>query len=384
LANSKDRTLFTKDIIDRFNYAPMLAVSPSEMSAIEELPEKDKNSLLPIFKLRGWVASHHLEKSIKRIEKSIGERPWIADIDKSFIFENTEYLITGQLPDRPVFTEISKLLNVNNGFSAWVEYVKTLPMAIPTIQWGDINEIEEQVIQLNKLGRGIVLSITQHNTPHEVNLTLSIIQKLKIQNIIVVLDIGQIDHRILSQTSSLTNRVTEISAILPECVVSISGSSFPSQFSGYNNGENTIYERLLFNKLAAALPKIKMLYSDRGGARAEKLSGGGGIPSPRIDYPQKNDWRFIRKEYDNPALPMEGEKERLYSQIAKSIMNESYWNSDLRLWGAQLIELTSQGDEYGINSPSKATAVRINIHLHLQLYYQNENVVIDTDDDWID
>jgi hypothetical protein len=384
LVNSKDRKLFINAKNDQFNYVPMLAISPSEMTALEELPSKDKDLLLPIFKLKGWVASHHLDKTITRIEKAIDKRPWIADIDQSFVLENTEFLITGKLPDRPVFEEVNQLLNANNGFSAWVEYLKRLPTAIPTIQWGRLSELEKQIIQLKDLNRGIVLSITQSNTPQEVSLALKVIRENKIPDVHVMIDLGKIDHRIMNQVVPLIARVNEIAGSLPDCSVSVSGSSFPSQFSGYNNGENTIYERLLFNKLSTSLPAITLIYSDRGGARAEKLSGGGGIPSPRIDYPLKNDWRFIRKEYDDPQSPMGGEKERLYSSIAKELMDEEYWNSELKLWGTQLIDLTSKGDEYGINSPAKATAARINIHLHLQLHYQNENSIIDTDDDWVD
>jgi hypothetical protein len=376
--------LFTNGQNEQYSYAPILAVSPSEMSALEELPEKDKDLLLPIFKLKGWVGSHHLNKTLKRIEKSIDARHWIADIDSLFLLENTEFLITGKLPKRPVFEEISQLLNAENGFSAWVDFVKEIPMAIPTIQWGDLSQLGKQIIELNKLGRGIVLSIASVNTPKEVNMVLDTIEDHKIQDVMVILDLGQLDNRIISQAASVTARVEEIFERIPSSIISISGSSFPSQFSGYQNGENTIYERLLFNKVTTSLPKIKMIYSDRGGARAEKLSGGGGIPSPRIDYPQKNDWRFIRKEYNDPFLPEDGEKEELYSHIAKDIMSENYWNPALRLWGSQLIELTAKEDEFGINSPAKATAVRINIHLHLQLHYQNESLIVDTDEDWID
>lgn len=127
-----------------------------------------------------------------------------------------------------------------------------------------------------------------------------------------------------------------------------------------------------------------MIYSDRAGARAEKIGGGGGIPSPRIDYPLGNDWRFIREEFEDHAAPKDNEREILYTAIARQMMKEEYWNSDLHVWGTQVIELTSKGDKFGINSPTKATAVRINIHLHQQLHYDSPLELMDTDEDWED
>lgn len=46
-----------------YKYAPILAISPAEMTALEELPDKDKDIMLPIIPLKGWVGSQRLENS---------------------------------------------------------------------------------------------------------------------------------------------------------------------------------------------------------------------------------------------------------------------------------------------------------------------------------
>ena len=83
------------------------------------------------------------------------------------------------------------------------------------------------------------------------------------------------------------------------------------------------------------------VYSDRGGARAEKNKGGGGTPPPRIDYPLKNDWRFVRKELNEEAGE---ERKTLYKEAALEVIKSDYWEPSLALWGTQMIELTSKGD----------------------------------------
>ncbi|HCH6701107.1 TPA: protein beta, partial [Enterobacter chengduensis] len=160
--------------------------------------------------------------------------------------------------------------------------------------------------------------------------------------------------------------------------------SFPSSFVGSHKGENSIYERLLFNRVKNTIDFYPIIYSDRGSARIEKQSGGGNVPPPRIDYALKNDWRFIRHEFKDPKSPEDGEKEYLYFLCAKEIMKQDYWSKTLHLWGTQMIELTSKQEKFGIHSPQKATAVRINLHLYTQLYYDYVLEDIDTDEEWED
>lgn len=366
-----------------YKYAPILSISPAEMSAIQELPDKDKDLILPIFPLRGWVGSQKLESTIKRISKAIGNRYWIANVDETFFTENTEYLLTGTFP-REVFLEVQNLVNPKDGYDNWFKFIQQNSYSVPCLLWGNPQQIEVQIEKLNSLGRGLVLLISSITNPYEIREAVRVIKANNISNVFIIIDLGQINSTVFSQQSTIESQLLFFSTALPSCLLAITASSFPSTFSGYNKGENPIYERILFNKIKSNYAHLRLIYSDRGSARSEKISGGGGIPSPRIDYPLEHDWRFIREEFSDSKDPQEGEKQALYSLIARKIINEQYWEPNLKLWGTQLIELTSKNDAFGINSPIKATAVRINIHLHLQLHYGVKIGSIDTDDDWTD
>lgn len=365
-----------------FKYTPILSIRNSEMTALQQLPEKSKDSLLPLIALRGWVSSKKLENSILQIKKSFGDRFWIADIDKSFLVveRNSE----GEYP-REVFQEIENLLISNNGYENWVEYVNTIPNIIPTVQLGDINQISTQMTNLAALGRGIVLRFKDEDIEtSNYQIALSVAANLNLDDVYVIFDYGQVTREILTYYSGIASLVQAAHKILNDPLVSISASSFPYSFSGFNKSEYSIYERLLFNKVTQECQDVRLLYSDWGSARADRIEGGGGIPSPRIDYPLQNEWRSIREEFEDYANPAEGEKDRLYTKIAQELIKESYWIKDLHVWGTQMIELTSIGDSFGINNPMKATAVRINLHLHQQLYYDSPIELIDTDEEWQD
>lgn len=353
------------------------------MNALEELPEKDKNLMLPFFRLRGWVGSQKLTNTVSRIQKSIGKRYWIADIDGSFL-EHPDFIRTGEYP-REVFKEIKALLDSNNGYENWFQYLRDIPEAIPTLQLSDYQEVGLELDKLLSLQRGLVVKFSLKEIESQLCYqVIELLAKYKIETLIILFDYGRIDSSIMAFVQKISDLIRYTATELPNATISISSSSFPDEFAGYENGEKPIYERLLFNKIKQNLYDVKLIYSDRGGARAEKIKGGGGVPAPRIDYPLNHDWRFIRLNYDDPNNIQNGEKSELYKTIARRMVDSNYWEPNLYLWGTQLIVRTEKGDKYGIDSPAKATAVRINIHLHRQLHYGADLEIIDTDDDWID
>lgn len=356
------------------------------MAAIEELPEKDKDLILPIFLLRGWVNSNKLENSIKRIHKSIGKnRPWIADIDETFLIDKDGYPIALPHP-RPIYAELAELLLPARGYRNWFRFLQVTENAIPVVQLGDITQLSVQIDLLSSLNRGIVLRLSiEHLDPAQkehLEVIIGVIESKRPANLFVILDYKKLTREVLSATNVISSHVAMISARLSPALISISGSSFPEGFSKEHEGENPIYERLLFNAVRKNCSDIQMIYSDRGSARVEKLGGGSGTPAPRIDYPLDNDWRFVREEL-NDSYTID-EKNYLYTIISQQLMLKDYWDKNLHIWGTQVIEYTSRGEDLGITSPVRATAVRINLHLHRQLCYESHEDLIDTEEAWID
>lgn len=373
-------------MIDKaYNYLPILALSTAEMSALEQLPDKDKDILLPIFPIKGWLGSKTLDKTISRIETSIGSRPWIADIDRDFIVNNKKYLAD---PDsqRPVFKEVDKLLDPTNGYEQWVQYVTNLTNVIPTLQTHELEQIGKQIDNLSTLGRGLVVRLKiKKDSPEKINTIVRALIASKLKDLLILLDFEDIKRSDVLQSQQYGLLVSKLSTLLPSAIFSTSASSFPSSFSGSYRGELPIYERQLHTAVCKLCEDVRVIYSDRGSARANKTNGGGGLPPPRIDYPLRNDWRYVRKEFEDSSNVAESEKHALYKEAAKEIVESDYWNPHLRLWGVQMIEKTVElRDNYCITSPNRSTAVRINIHLYQQLHYSSNFDLLDTEEDWED
>jgi len=368
-----------------FQYAPILALNPSEMSALEQLPEKDKDLILPIFPIKGWTTAKNLENSIGRIKKSIAEREFIADIDKDFLLLNKTYIATGKYP-RHVHEQIHSLMDSNAGYKNWVGFIQETSNSIPILQLDDLAELDLQITNLASLNRGIVVRFKmKQSSAHLFNAVATSLLGKNIAQLLFIFDHEDVNRIDILEVDKHAKLIESIHRLFPLAAFSVSSASFPSSFAGSYRGEIPIYERLLFNgTFKSCVANILMLYSDRGGARAARLSGGGAIPPPRIDYALKNDWRFIRKEFEDYKNIEEGEKERLYQEAAIEMINSDYWIPDLKLWGVQMIEKTSEGDKFGITSPNRATAVRLNLHLYQQLHYNDVLEDLDTDEDWED
>lgn len=366
-------------------YVPILAIKPGEMAALEQLPDKDKDLLLPLFPIRGWSSAHKLSNALLKIYKCIENRPWIADIDESFLTGNKTFLFTGEHPGTPVYQELKDLLKPDEGYENWFNFLVEHKSAIPCLQCGDIDNLRLQIHRLSSLQRGLVLRICADDSyADKHDAIIRTLAENTEEQILIIYDLGSIDHNYEERVPLLSAFMMEARKMLPKAVIAISASSFPTSFSGMQKGESSIYERILFNKLNDSAIFGPLIYSDRGSARAQKQDGGGGTPPPRIDYPLKKDWRFVRREVEDNIPNSKALRKAAYIEIANEIVKSGYWIPELRLWGTQQIELTAEGNDFAIYTAQRSTAARINIHLYTQLHYNEKYEEISTDEEWVD
>lgn len=369
-------------LINNYSYLPILCLKPAEMAALEELPSKDKRLILPLISLKKWANSKSFIKSIQRIEKAVGDNYWIADLDKDFLELAKQRVEDGE---DGVSAEFVKLADPLNGYRNWVDFISDNEHVIPTLQLRNISSIDEQLNNLSAIDKVIVVRF-ELSGEHAIETAdfSYVVRKLSgrkfLNGLIIILDYGDFNRFNLIEYYKYSNLVRQLNSLIPDAYFCVSGTSFPYSFAGSYRGEIPIYERQIFNKVASDCKEVKLIYSDRGSTRALANDGGSGTPPPRIDYPLKNDWRFIRKELDSDS----SDKEELYQDAAIEIINSDYWNPELRLWGTQMIEKTSLGDPYGITSANRATAVRINLHIYQQLHYYDVLDLLDTEEDWVD
>lgn len=343
------------------SYLPMLSLRPAEMRALEELPNGTKDKLLPVTHLRPWVGAHQLENATRRIADAYGDRPIVIAMGER------------EPPnDKPVHAQLEILRDSSNGFRQWCEFFRSNANYIPAIQFSpNVHEEELQIAELFAIQRGLVVIIERP----AFGAMGVIAQRVGIRTeggsgVCFVVDFGVAGRDHLEVAARVNGYIETLRAHAPNAYIAISASSFPDSFVGLS--DQLIYERRLYDLLPN---KDRLIYSDRGSARVERQTGGGGSPAPRIDYPLPDLWDFYRSD-DVPGF--EG-----YQAQARELMRAPVWNPALRVWGTQMIERTAAGDTSAISGAQKATAARINLHLHRQAFYDDPDAVEDTDEDWI-
>lgn len=345
---------------DSVPYLPILGLRPAEMRALEELPNRTKDQLLPIVHLRPWVAAHQLKNATDRIAGAYSSRPIVIAMSEP------------EPPNgRPVHAELDALRDVSGGFRQWCEFLGSNDNYIPAIQFSEhVREEEAQISQLLQLDRGLVVILERAAFPAITQIGQRVgSRSQRGQGVCFVIDFGIASRDHLQVAAQAEHLINNIRRHAPEAVFSLSASSFPDSFVGVNI--QPIYERRLFDNLSHI---DGLIYSDRGSARIERLTGGGGAPAPRIDYPLVDQWRFFRSD---DCVGFEG-----YQQQALALMEDEIWNPNLRVWGTQMIERTAAGDTSAIGGAQKATAARINLHLQQQTFYGSPDAAEDTDEDW--
>lgn len=345
-------------------YLPILSVRPGEMRALEELPNRTKDRMLPYVPLRPWVGAHRLASALNRIEEAYADRALIIGVGDREPYK-----------PRPVFDELDELRNPNAGFRNWIHFLRDHENFIPAAQLfaGEIEDENAQIEELANLDRGIVLHV-----PRDAFGGLELLaQRVSAhfpdgENALFILDFGtvRVDHLQVGMIS--VGLIQTIRQACPRAYCAISATSFPSAFDGLN--DQPIYERRLFEVIEEQAARL--IYSDRGSARIDQPGGGGGQPYPRIDYSLARDWRFYRSNVQNGFLG--------YQQQALELSRTDFWNPDIRVWGTQMIERTIAGDRSAISDPRKATAARINLHLQVQTFFEDPEEAEETEEDWED
>lgn len=329
------------------SYLPLLSLRPAEMRALEELPNSTKDLLLPITHLRPWVGAHQLESATQRIADAYGDRPIVLAMGER------------EPPnDKPVHAELHALRDPTDGFRRWCDFFRSHENYIPAIQFSpDVPQEEAQIATLVGLNRGLVVIIERPAFGAMGIIAQRVGQRTHGgEGVCFVVDFGVANTDHLEVAARATGYVATLRQHAPAAFVALSASSFPESFVGLTN--QPIYERRLFN----ALPdQDRLIYSDRGSARVERQSGGGGKPAPRIDYPLLDQWDFYRSD---DTLGFKG-----YQRQAERLINDPSWNPRLRVWGTQMIERTAAGDMSAISGAQKSTAARINLHLHRQAFH---------------
>jgi hypothetical protein len=352
----------------RLRYVPTLALRASELRGLEKLPGPTKDRLCPLFLLAPWPNAHQLSHGVAKIEASLGDRPFILDLDRDFEPGS----------DNPAKGQFADLFNMDGNFANWRDFVAELPHATPVLQLAGQTqaEVREQIESFQLVDKAVCLRVERARMPANLSEAVAAVADVGTSDFVVVLEAGW-SQDLLSQASWFDGMVRNVLKSLDADIpIVLSGTTIPSGFSQFEGVQKVLFDnRLVVSAVAKEFNRRTFVYGDWGSTRPRTYDGGS-RPLPRIDYPTKDSWLFSRSKAEGWS----------FETAAKHLRSDKDWiaNSGLGVWGEKMINDTADGLP-GIDSPQKNIASRVNIHLHRQAFYDTATPSIEElDEPWAD
>lgn len=346
-------------------YYPTICIRRAEMKALEKLPLSEKAKMLPVVLLAPWLNSILFDNTIDTLKKSIGDLPFIVDLD-------IHYRSNSDLPSRK---EFRRLLDPHQGSGPWIEFIKKNENYIPCVQfWGrTADDVEEQISEFRDLGRGYCFRI-EPRTEADYERILQMIPSIENDDNLLIIDVGYSpDYLQLENDAAVKiERLVEVS---PETPFVVSSSNFPNTFTEFDNmSALNIGSRRIYSDLLKKYGNYKLYYGDWASTKPRTYDGGGSRPLPRIDFPTKDRWIIARSK----------EESWDFEEAAKRITRLPEWLEHPKVWGAGMIEKTAAGLPGGISTGPQAIAARVNLHLYLQNNFAGQATGDLPSEPWVD
>jgi hypothetical protein len=348
-------------------YVPTLAIRASEMNGLEYLPGLTKDRLMPVFLLAPWANARTLTRAMERLERAFPRRHYFLDVDRDYYPPN---------PDGPAQSEWLALRNPADRFDAWWQFWTDFPNAIPCLQHEGQGkeEIRLQIGDIQSQGREFAVRIELNRRPRNIGIIVEALQEVGTADYTVILEGGWTANPTLlyAQFHGLISGV--LAPLDGRIPIVVSCTSMPKEYhemSGVSRIPFTNHN--LLRQLRASTNRDVILYGDWGSTKPRE-DGFGRTPLPRIDFPTSESWLIARNR----------EAGWSYTDAANAIVERDDWTGNLGIWGEQMIELTTQNELFGIDTPQKNVAARVNIHLHLQALYGQPTTGINLDEPWVD
>lgn len=357
-------------VLENKLYVPTLAVRASEMNGLEYLPGATKDRMTPCILLAPWANSHSLDRAIERVERAFPNRSYFLDIDYDYQISNLE---------SPPQRELSNLIQPQDCFSNWIEFVSGHEHAWPCIQTRDLDEDEliKQIESVQELGRPYCMRIVRDRFPNNFDDVVSAFSSGGAADFAIILEGGWTRDPLSLMVwfdGLIGGSLQQIDANVP---VIVSCTSMPKMFTPFSGVTPVEFSnRELVQQIARGSNRTSVIYGDWGSTRPREATGFANRPFDRIDYPTETAWHIARNKDE------EWDFERAARQI---IQSENIWDGTLGIWGEEMIYQTTINEEIGINTPQKNVAARVNIHLHRQAFFGEPGLGgMDFDEDWED
>lgn len=376
-------------------YYPDILCTPGEHMGYRQLSDQDKNALVPIFGLSRRSGAPDLVESIRMINESVGNRPFLLDLDPRpapppYVArdpidpEADRRRVAAETQAQESYNrELRRLLSAQDGFSAWREFCDAFPEAVPFLQFedpvADRLDLLRQAAMFARGGNSIAIKIRQDSDPAIIGLVAQVIAILdRPGQLLIVIDCGQgrvrVSERAEFAKSTIQAILSELSVTQRSEVraVCMSNSFNAPNHSGLRDRPMPNLDWRLWREASEVYPFAF------GDYVATHRSGAHSSFQPRdwraaVVYPLDEAWLAYRAPNAND--------EQGWIDGSAAIRNRPEYRPTPEVWGVNMIEQAANGNLEGLNSARFWYATKVNIHIHRQIAYSAEQLEAGASDD---
>ncbi|VVA47757.1 hypothetical protein SERVES_01474 [Serratia ficaria] len=348
---------------DSYSYYPALRTRAAEILGLSQLTHEKKGKILPLITLGKWPRADDIQVSLDKTQDAMKGSPFILDVTQ----ENKHHCPSS-----------FDLLSHENNFKNWISFCSQNENIIPVVQMPESAKLRDIALQARTFEKekgSIAFRIKNLNT--DINKTLTSLVSLDSpENAIVFIDLGYIRGNVSIVTSAAISAINQIRTEIPEAIISVLATSFPSSVANFTSGNGQsgyidIIEREFHQTIGGRGVSI---YGDHGSIHSVVYDDVGGRYVPRIDIALDDAWFFERRP---------GQDSKGYIEAARSVLKAYPNYLEEETWGATMIRNAASGDITGMGSPAKWIAVRVNLHISKQIELSEAlKVDIDPEDDF--
>lgn len=345
-------------------YCPTLYTRVAEIKALFHLPAATKDITLPLLIARPWPNARALSRTWEKISEAVGPRRFALDLDPSKRGGGGKYAASA---------EFDALFDAANGHANYYATVEGIPLAVPVLRVtsGAVPDLSLQIRHVANLDRGLVVRLLYGQVTRPIDVARSVLEV--VPDVAFVIDAGW-STDVLGREAWASSIIAGISELEPEAELVVCASSFPDTFSHMGGRALVdVRERELFSRLVRQHNAAQLTYGDWGSTRPPAEEKVPMRNTPRIDLPSDASWICFRKDGSEN-----------YPEIARRVIVDQDWPSNLAIWGTYTIECTAQGLAGAIRSPGTAAAARVNIHMHRQANFGTGDLSSDGDEPFTD
>ena len=336
-------------------YVPVIRTRRAELKGLSYIQKATLRHIVPLIE---YTKSRRSSKnpdgsisiSIEKTKDILGDQPYIADITSLKNLQNKEIL---------------QLLNPENNFSKWTEFVKKQlpPNCVPTLHLTLPFSEESLKTQVSKFrDQHEYLAVRIPTSYDEYTDVLKTLQGIlgNLEKIVILIDASFVQPRVVDgAVAKLTEMVRECNKYAP-IFCSTLASSFPNSvvstgYGGDEHGAFALTEVTISEKIKNTFPEATIVHGDY--ASIHPLDFDGTITNwvPRVDVPLNKHLYYYRYRRDDGG----------YIHAAKRAVKDKAYVR-LNCWGCDNIEDAAKGEPQGRN-PAHWIAVRLNIHMTRQI-----------------